>query len=246
MSRASYLGRFASSNKGTSKARVSHGKQKPPTKVNYVADGSDITLGAVYAGNTTILVSSYADLLGAKNYATVHSHVANAVARDSQYTSNVASGSVFTYMVEDDLYSSSNTYMDTLATYLDHMRASGYWVTLLTTLPRDDSFGVFNAMFQWNNALRESQNITLRGWVGLHCDSLCDFANVASMGNVRDANVYVQYSGNFIQCSNGTFAPITSNSTFTNAPAIYPTQLGHSLLRDALKDHWKALGINTT
>jgi hypothetical protein len=60
-----------------------------------------------------------------------------------------------------------------LATYLDARRAAGWKVVLCTVLPRTAS---------GFNAARDAANTTLRTWVGVHADALCDFAADPTMG----------------------------------------------------------------
>lgn len=64
-------------------------------------------------------------------------------------------------------------WLSALATYLDSKRAAGMKVVLCTILP--STVAGFNAE-------RNAVNAVLSGWVGSHCDALCDFASDPTMG----------------------------------------------------------------
>ena len=65
------------------------------------------------------------------------------------------------------------TYLTDLAAYLDARRAAG-WKVVLCTVPPGTASGF--------NAARNLANTTLRTWVGVHADALCDFAADPTMG----------------------------------------------------------------
>jgi hypothetical protein len=65
-------------------------------------------------------------------------------------------------------------WLTSYAAYLDQQRAAGWYVVLCTILPSNASSGF--------NAARNLANTSLRTWVGVHCDALCDFAADPTMG----------------------------------------------------------------
>lgn len=65
------------------------------------------------------------------------------------------------------------TWCTNLAAYLDKRRAAGWYVVLCNVLPRTaPGFA----------AERATANATIAGWVGTHCDAICDFAADPTMG----------------------------------------------------------------
>lgn len=64
-------------------------------------------------------------------------------------------------------------FLSAFATYLDARRSAGMKVILCTMLP---------STIVGFNTERNACNTVMSGWVGLHCDALCDFGADATMG----------------------------------------------------------------
>ncbi len=224
---------YISPHKGTSKSRRASTSYREPEKVKYVADGSTITFGGSTINATSNDINfyiptrrSYPSYLNCINYATPYRNLASAantnttVSLDAQ--ANAAqSVTIFSYLPEEDLYDittngSMTTYLTNLADYLDDRRAAGFTVVLCTTLPRSD--------YEWNDYWRKLQNNVVMGWVGTHCDSVCDFGGISAMYNVSNTELY-------------TPSQLGANSTYSNG--VFPTDLGQKILSDFLKDHVK-------
>lgn len=72
---------------------------------------------------------------------------------------------------------SQSAYLTALAAYMDARRAVGFKVIACTSLPRVGLFAGTNF-----NVKRMQERAVILGWVGTHCDYICDFATDPIMG----------------------------------------------------------------
>jgi hypothetical protein len=99
----------------------------------------------------------------------------------------------------------TTTYMDALVAYADARRAAGWYVVLMTLLPRSTA---------GYEAIRNANNAEIRTWAtggtlypGIHADAIVDFANETIMDNVA-----------------------TTADTTYYSDGVHPTDAGHILL----------------
>jgi lysophospholipase L1-like esterase len=101
-----------------------------------------------------------------------------------------------------------STWLTNLASYLDARRSAGWYVVLCTVLPQTAS---------GFNTARDSANPTLRTWVGVHCDAICDFGNLSStMGADAAASNTTLYPDGEHPSATG-FINLANNNTFTTS-----------------------------
>jgi lysophospholipase L1-like esterase len=146
----------------------------------YVAEGDSITSPAISTGAYPLMYSNNATrrtfgAIRAFAGSTVATLVSRAALVDAVIPESL-DGRKFILSVmigRNDFAMDQATWLASLADYLDARRAAGWKVVLCTILP--STISGFNA---WRNTL----NDTLRTWVGIHCDALCDTAADATMG----------------------------------------------------------------
>jgi hypothetical protein len=143
------------------------------------------------------------------NYAVVASTLQNMIIRqptlDAMLPSNLKGRKhiLSSFIGTNDLGLSNGSvlpgWINSYAAYCDARRALGWKVVVCTLLP-SNRYAAFNTD-------RATVNNALRGWVGVHCDALVDFAADATMG--PDS-----------ACTNTTYY----------MDGIHPTEAGHNIL----------------